>query len=1479
MAEPRERLPSGALADTAARPAIDRSVPARPAANPTSDFPARRARNHSDSATRTLAAVDPRPQQPRNRSSGPGKDGVQKQGVKSSTITREGRPTNERVNQRPIEAKTRPRASTLGTSLVRRGVLTSTTISNITKAKPRPSASTSQVATTSSSKLAPSLPKVRPNSCRDFKSITSSNSISGARSNSVASDATVEPDMAAFISPYRANRQRSNTCATTRSVYSQHSGDDDDDEYTASHGKYDDSDKQTTPGTSSPSYDQTSLPSGSERSSLSGPSKQNTIEYNVNPFGTTPIKVINDVFGPSGARRESNFNIISARLGSIGGSPELRSMSARFQEIEDMLAEGRENHTRRQDEPLSSSSSRASGMDNSRPSAEEAAHDAIKLRSVATPAVKSLVYKSEPSVEEAALDASRVRFVATTPVKRHGHKSGPSAEEAELEANKVRFVATTAAQSLGRRSGPSAEEAALDASRARSVATTAVISPGRLMGPPPPRPPRAKSRDGRKGPPCLPAPELKAKDVVSAQKPPTTDPKKDVVAAKKLLRTDHRRSGVLPRKRSSMAVIPQSPLLAEEENEEEVTLRPVSVDAGTRRLSDAKETSDGIPSVLMTREQWEAEYLPQLIVQERQKLFVENANSDAEGRDLKRHRSTPSLSRKDIEEDLLTPTKPRQMEAEVLVQCGGDQDGLSSLMKPRQTKTEVLLQCGGDPETSSSGLAQGRQAKRRSQSPIKSHRSSPTLSTVALPSPRKVRDSDETRAGRSHLDDGETKDEQLLPSPLAREVDLSTQSPFKAALAAAHAKRSVRTQPGSPEKGTGRWMNSVKTVGAFAEDPRSAPPVSNFDGLTTPSSSDSNLRSGNSDGVLGDFGRTDSVSSGTTTSTPTLDIRLHEPLTNLAISDVSTDLMQDDHSLLALYKHVDTSFDAGGKNLYRLLGGDSLEYRVLEKGAGKARPVSGILKKAEKEGGSVHARKLSDPNGDHTPHRNPVRTSLAADGSVLRSRSSRAFPLSPSIGGTPAKQRGGAAAAAASSSTPIGLGIDMSEAFSSRSQPGTPVKARLGRRLDDGANAEQAALPPLILGPKLKQKEASTTSELAVGDDSVSTISLLHSRNISGSFLLDEKLDDALLYATNIGTFSSKFLSPVKKLLQRNPDTPAITPRRSSLSKKHPPSRETMAPPPSGSITASQQPREDAMKPTESETSTEASDRTVTAASPAAPQDTFKTPGLAIRRPGSSRITGSGPRPSTGSRIPSFGTEGASTARASGLPRVVSNGSTSSGLRPPSSGGRQSLARSFSGERPAEIVKMSGDMTRARSGTMPTSGSTSSAAGPSVVVQDPRAEARGKRSTPAVDVTATPDAGARARADAVLRGRASVAVLPSPRLRTQSSSSTGSSRSISKSNSASNVMVPARMELPPLPGSSSSAASASRASSHPSRAGGGQLQPRPSLNNVPRAALPRPSLSTPSAYGSSSTGTTSSRLPMRGSSTRPSGAVRPPGPF
>ncbi|KAE8233523.1 hypothetical protein CF326_g1441 [Tilletia indica] len=1394
MSTPKSRRLSrgGVLASTEAGPTVDRCHTADLASTTASDHLAtRRLQKHSDSTTDTTGtAVDPYPQRPRTHS----KSGtVGKVSVNAQDNNRNPNEERFRLNQRQLEGKTRGRPSSLGTALAQRGVLTSTTISNISKAKPRPSATS--FSTPSSSKFTPSLPKVRPNSCRDFKATTSlsssSHRTSKARRNSAASDATVTAEMSGFEPPRTYNRPRRDTHCSVASVYTQNSGDEE--------GSDELFDRQTSSRTSSLSHDDTTLPTESERSSLSAPPKPNTIEYNANPFGDTPIKVVSDVFGPQGIRKESNFNVISARLGSIGGSPELRSMSARFQEIEDLLTAGRENHTRREGE-------------------EERA----KIVSPPRP-----VRNRPPIAPKAAPEAVKVGSVAANPVN-------------------------------------------------------VVLNPGRSMGPPP-RPPRAKSRNDSKG--------LPAKSSLGQE--PTIPEERPTIAA-----------GVSPRKRSSMMIIPQSQSedTPSEPARPEASLRParpVSVDAGKLRLSEAQEASDGTTTVLMTREQWEAEYLPRILELERKKLSEEHSKMDLGGLPLKSPRSTPMLSLKGRDKDL-PPVKETE-----------------------ETESDINSNCGDEQEVGSSGAAQGRLAKRRSRSPIKSHRSSPVLRAVALSSPTEERGSGEDKDGGDQPEDAKTKGQQLVSSALHKNAELSSQSPFKAALATARANRSEKTQLGSPEKGTERWVKAVKSaaVEASPEEVSSTPAAANVDGFVTPSPSDSDLgrgSSGGSDGVLGDFGRAESVSSGTTASTPTLDIRLHDSLTNLAISDVSTDLMQDDHSLMALYKHGDTSFDVGGKNLYRLLGGDLLsDLKVLGHGSDKGRPASEIMKKAEKQANSTHTRQFSEHTGDHTPRRNlaqlPVAVDDAQEMGTTRFLSARTLGPPASIGGSPAKARGAVTAAASSSSNPVGLGIEISGPFLPKSQSGSPVKARL----DSGANAEQAALPPLISTPKRKRTMESVP-ESNVGDDSTSSITTLNTRNISGSFLMDERLDDTLLYSSHIGTFSGKALSPVRQAIQRNigalTSTPVVTERKSSLPRSKSGTRRTMSPPlsPTKGAISQQTPLAIAVEQSKIEVTVEPADETVTAAASSAPRNAMKPPGLPLRRPSSNGTgsAGSGPRPSLGSRIPSLGQ--GSMGRASGLPRVVSNSNSGSGSGiscPPISGARQSLARSVSGERLPEVAKadnmgfvtplkirrlpsggaiagterkqsagpmptsgsgsMFGFVTPARSATTPANGMGLLAPTPSLAFRGPRSEAVGNPSGPAPSgpLPATPGASSRARNDAALRGRASMAVLPSSRSQAQSSS-----QGIPKSNSAGNVNGLAL-------GRPSLSTSSSTTSTNSSKVGGSQLQARPSLSNVNRAALPRPSL--PASSSSGGTTATGSRLPMRGGSTRVAGAVpRAPGiPF
>ncbi|KAK0562236.1 hypothetical protein OC844_002793 [Tilletia horrida] len=1334
--------------------------------------------------------------------------------AQSVICSRAGRTDGERlkVNSAAEETKRRSQPS-LGKILAQRGVLTSTTISNYSKS--RPSTKATRASDAPEALIIKAVPSATPKSRSHSDFAAKDRPISShSRTSSAASDTTIRPDMFGSVSPRKISGQRKSMRDSMASIYTQISADEQD--AILGSGENDGSaEDHTEPRTPSLSFT-----ASSDRSSTGSAKKSSGIEYNLNPFGSQPLSIKQDVFGPLGIRKESNFNVVQARLGSIGGTQEMTSMASRFQEIEDLLMAGRENRARR---------------------IEEAEAEASPLPRPCSP--------SKPSTSSTRGDAD-IKFGAVQPKR------------------------------------------------------VSIISTPTLPMAPPPRPPRAKSRNNLKK-----LPTIASSSAEGSQEDLVLPP-----------------SETVPKKRASISVTP-SDRADVQIGGGEPNARHASLDGGARRMSEAQAVAESKGgSVLMTREQWEAEYLPRLIEQERRKLLEEQQQSK-----LKSARSTPSLS-------------PKKREAALTMESG---------------KTD-----GDGEERPQDGIGQGREARRRSQSPIKGHRSSPSLSRVTLPSPH-------TPKVRSRLNDEVGHAQEELPAlPVANPSSKAgtpsrdvRQSPFKMALAAARTNRSEGSQSiGSVPDLSHSRQQSRSSAFAALEDSAGASEqrgitaanvapdmvgpgdVPLADNAPSPIESDSAASTDAQSSLLLDdhlkhrgsvsSEASSAPSSHTSRSTPTLGIRLNDSLTNLAIADVTTDLMQDDQSLMSLYRHGDLSFDTGNQSLYRLLGGDG-------SGPGgeaaRPRPASAFVTTAERTTPSMHTRQMSDRViGDRTPRHDltPLRTFISATtpgsdtrgttpGSTLSLRALREqaltlpSPMRP-FAGSPAKPRGPAIKTEGGMGLGLGMGVSASDAFlsSTKSQTGSPVKARL----DSGASPEQAALPPLIINPKRKTtKEEDEEDAPLIGDESSASLSLLNARSPSGSFLLDEKMDETMLFRSNIGTFSAKVLGPLKMALMDQKSA------RESSSAKDPFSAPEVAP-------HRAQPEGTADAP---------------ASRPKLADAVFATPALPKTNKGIPAI----PRPSLGSRVPSSGSDSGPSSRSSTASRIAapSSSSSSGGSRPPISGGRPSMARSFSGERPSapalgaaenlglvtplqmrRLPSGSGSQTRLRT---PSSGSLKhanqvgggtarklsassllparSATTPASAVLVPEVRVDAAR-LPAATVTSegtavTPGAASRARAEAALRTRASLANLPTPKsLRSQSSSNALTPGGIPKSVSAGNVagslptpnqgqgsgssriMVRSNSKL-------SAAAAASAASMNSSSSSSSARTTRLSMTSRDRAgsittAAPRPSLPTPAGAvpaapvgGASTTsfGIGGSRLPMRGGSARPSAAIpRAPGvPF
>ncbi|KAK0526394.1 hypothetical protein OC835_005303 [Tilletia horrida] len=1033
------------------------------------------------------------------------------------------------------------------------------------------------------------------------------------------------------VSPRKISGQRKSMRDSMASIYTQISADEQD--AILGSGENDGSaEDHTEPRTPSLSFT-----ASSDRSSTGSAKKSSGIEYNLNPFGSQPLSIKQDVFGPLGIRKESNFNVVQARLGSIGGTQEMTSMASRFQEIEDLLMAGRENRARR---------------------IEEAEAEASPLPRPCSP--------SKPSTSSTRGDAD-IKFGAVQPKR------------------------------------------------------VSIISTPTLPMAPPPRPPRAKSRNNLKK-----LPTIASSSAEGSQEDLVLPP-----------------SETVPKKRASISVTP-SDRADVQIGGGEPNARHASLDGGARRMSEAQAS--------------------------RSSAFA--ALEDSAG--------------------------------------ASEQRGI----------------------------------------------------TAANVAPDMVGPGDVPLADNA-------------PSPIESDSAASTDAQSSLLL-----------------------DDHLKHRGSVSSEASSAP------------------------------------SSHTSRSTPTLGIRLNDSLTNLAIADVTTDLMQDDQSLMSLYRHGDLSFDTGNQSLYRLLGGDG-------SGPGgeaaRPRPASAFVTTAERTTPSMHTRQMSDRViGDRTPRHDltPLRTFISATtpgsdtrgttpGSTLSLRALREqaltlpSPMRP-FAGSPAKPRGPAIKTEGGMGLGLGMGVSASDAFlsSPKSQTGSPVKARL----DSGASPEQAALPPLIINPKRKTtKEEDEEDAPLIGDESSASLSLLNARSPSGSFLLDEKMDETMLFRSNIGTFSAKVLGPLKMALMDQKSA------RESSSAKDPFSAPEVAP-------HRAQPEGTADAP---------------ASRPKLADAVFATPALPKTNKGIPAI----PRPSLGSRVPSSGSDSGPSSRSSTASRIAapSSSSSSGGSRPPISGGRPSMARSFSGERPSapalgaaenlglvtplqmrRLPSGSGSQTRLRT---PSSGSLKhanqvgggtarklsassllparSATTPASAVLVPEVRVDAAR-LPAATVTSegtavTPGAASRARAEAALRTRASLANLPTPKsLRSQSSSNALTPGGIPKSVSAGNVagslptpnqgqrsgssriMVRSNSKL-------SVAAAASAASMNSSSSSSSARTTRLSMTSRDRAgsittAAPRPSLPTPAgavaaaAVGGASTtsfGIGGSRLPMRGGSARPSAAIpRAPGvPF
>ncbi|KAK0552524.1 hypothetical protein OC845_001668 [Tilletia horrida] len=1253
--------------------------------------------------------------------------------------------------------KSRSHTSSLGSALSQRGILTSTTAANYTK---EPTSSPAVSAHCSSSSLVSSksssaqflttkaaLPKARPHSLRETPTrppptVASASLVSRSRSNSTASDLTVKDKMFGSA-PRNIDLQRRMRQDSVATVYTQNSAEDEDDVGSIRSEEDDQVYDARRPHSGTPSLSTTvsSNTTDSERNSVGPTRKAGPVEY-TNPFGgAMPIQPASAVphkmhpFGLEGIRKESVANWAADRLGSIGGDVEFKGMSARFQEIEGLLASGRASRARRPSEAM------GAGLNRS-------------------------------------------------PTKS--------------------------------RSG-SITQAQKPAAVARRPSISANPGPVPSMAPPP-RPPRSGGRARALSKP----PELASVGEVEAGESPKKRETQSVILSEAVNLAQH-----------SLAV---------RDAVEPSHLRPVSVDTGARRMSESKEENAGgdgkpTPGALMTREQWEAEYLPRLIEKERKRLIEEQASDSSKANSLKSPKSTPSLSR--------SPDRPSA--------------------SPTKEAT-------ADPAT---GFMQGKEARKRSQSPIKSHRSSPALFKPDLEaegSPAPVRKEIEQPASP-------TKDVPDAPSsPKRREG-----SPFKAALAAAQANRATRmrsdsirigpfdtvpaTQPSIARDNVAMAppsrSRSTSPNKLTRESPKLAPPadILSQDRVnvvdTTSERHPTFVHRGSISSEAGQVGQ-----SGTAQSTPTLDLKMNDPLTNLAIADVSTDLMGDyEHSLMALYKSSDVSFDQGGQNLYKLLGGDGPSSMGVRFTPTKNRPRSELFKDAAKKGENGHVRQHSDQTNSQA--RKQDASTMPSDKTVTPSSNGprhlqmndEITPSRVGLGGSPAKARAPNGPQQLSS-TPIGLGISMVSPFSSRTPiGGSPLKARL----DSGASPDQAALPPLALNSKrgagklaVPGKASSPTKASSpannVGDDTTMLMGASTIRNLDGSFLMDEKVDDSMLFGPDIGTFSGKKVEQIRNRLKA---TRAAGVAAAAAAAPAPSSKGVQAlmdmytPPSSGSdgsdkgarFTSQKSGSSSPVKPVPmKQNSTPAT-------------STGKDYGLGMRQPSTRNVSGSAPRPSVGSRIPSLTVQ--PPTRTSSIQRTTSFDNTQSGSRPENNGARRSLPRSCSADqRPQQQWQKASDWEpvpplniRKTSGMGPPANDSAhsslrSSVGPGT-----------NPSSPARPTEAQVKASARARIEAGIKSRASMAAMSADHRRNMSNaSSEGFGDGLPKSMSLgdlSGISVPSPQGTP-------ASSRYGALSSGPTETLGGAGRPM---------AISRPSL--PS---------TVSRLPTRG---RHSGSIpRAPGvPF
>jgi len=786
-------------------------------------------------------------------------------------------------------------------------------------------------------------------------------------------------------------RQRSRGMSIS-SVYS-HASDEEFDESAANERADDIFDAHTSsrPGSA---YTASSGQASSDRDSVVSARKPSMIEYNINPFGSEPITIKQQNCWPRGIRSESNANIVFDRLGSIGGSPEMRNITSRLQDIDDLMATVQQPSTVRQ-----SSGGRKD----------------------------SVSYFPQPA--------------NSSPVARF------SALPSEVVAASSR--------------------------------------PPSMMAPPP-RPPRARQRSNSKA---------KRLDVGAiAERLPTT-----LAEEEEPPESQKRRSAAMGFTEGSQF-----------NNEPKVLLR-LTDNTGIRRITSESEDQTQAREPLLTREQWEAEYLPKLMEEKRLKALEEQGIGADGNSVLKSARSTP-----------------------VYTNSFAPQEPLSPRMSPGKRAANDEQRPGQLP-------SEGREAKRRSRSPVKSHRSSPHLSTAKLLSPP-LRTSHLPQAEPLMTPRSQLRAEDGNNAPLA--------SAFQEVLASARDRQADRFSQDSRARRTlsfSTQSGSVLTPLAAAEpaieplqpSPRSTrSQTSSSDGAPAPSvgsSTDSSEDQSRVASLLSEraarIDHRDSVSSeassvATTMSTPTLSIRLNDSMTNLALGDVSTDLMQDDQSLMALYKSGDASFDVGGQSLYKLLGGDPAHREEADHTARKrmSRPASEKPKQTARMSRLGHARTSSDRTGEMTPRRAATHRPMLSDSyeQSPRSQAPCRMGVLGSLGGSPGKARG---LVPSTPTTPIGLGIRNPD-------PVTPAtfSSLLKKRVDLGATPEEGTMQPLVITPKRTNVKPSEPN--FEGDDSTASLSLFQSRNHDGSFLMDEKLDEALLHSANMGTFSAKMLSPFKKMMK-----------------------------------------------------------------------------------------------------------------------------------------------------------------------------------------------------------------------------------------------------------------------------------------------------------------------------------------------------------